>query len=204
MLVIVNTGLGNFGSVSNMLKKIGVESTISNDIDVINNASKLIMPGVGSFDYGMRRLKELNLIQVLNTRVINEKCPVLGICLGMQLMTRGSEEGTEPGLGWVDAVTVKFKHDKRNEALKTPHMGWNAVFPEINAKLFGHSHEEQRFYFVHSYYIQPSTDAIVSATCNYGKQFCCAIENGNIFGTQFHPEKSHRYGISLLKRFSEI
>jgi imidazole glycerol-phosphate synthase subunit HisH len=203
MIVIVDYKVGNLGSIYNMLKKIGVPSEISSDEEKISMASKLILPGVGSFDTGMKKLNETGLTGLLNKKVLEEKVPVLGICLGMQLLTDKSEEGSIPGLGWVNGLAKKFMFDK-DSMIKVPHMGWNYVIPQKDSRLFYEMYDEPRFYFVHSYYIElDDPDEILSKT-SYGIDFCSSLEKDNIFGVQFHPEKSHKFGMKLLKNFSEL
>ena len=203
MLVIVDYGLGNLGSIQNMLKKIGVKALISSDCSIIQQATKLILPGVGSFAFAMNQLADLNLIDVLNKKVLEEKTPILGICLGVQLFTSFSEEGNCNGLNWIEANTVKFSFKESNELLKIPHMGWNDVYPTKQSKLFEGMPEDSRFYFVHSYYIQPKHEQDALLKSNYGFDFTCALEKDNIVGVQFHPEKSHKFGMQLLRNFVE-
>lgn len=203
MIVIVDYGMGNIASIKNMLRKIGAEATLSSDPDEILQADKLILPGVGSFDYGMEQLSKRGLIKVLNQKVIDQKTPLLGICLGMQLLTQSSEEGTLKGLGWIDAHTKKFKFDDKLE-LRVPHMGWNqVVFDEKNI-LFKDMYDQAKFYFVHSYYVECKSEKNVGALTTYGYDFACSIIKDNIIGVQFHPEKSHKYGMKLFKNFVEL
>lgn len=201
MLLIVDYGLGNLVSVKNMFKKLGINVLVSDQIHEIEKADKLILPGVGAFDNGMNLIKSKNLLQVLNKKVIDEKTPVLGICLGMQLLTKGSEEGKETGLGWIDAQTVKFDFPDRK--LKIPHMGWNYIDVKKENKLIG-LNERKRFYFVHSYYVKCANVEDSIATCSYGTEFTCMINHENIYGAQFHPEKSLQFGMELLTNFSNI
>lgn len=202
MIAILDYGVGNVKSISNMLRKIGVESVITADIEVLKSAAKYILPGVGAFDYGMTRLNQSGVIPTLENEVLHNKKPILGICLGMQLLTRRSDEGIENGLGWVDAETLKFKLDASQYSI--PHMGWNEVKPKSNQLLFQGLYEEARFYFVHSYFVSCANDDNVAASCNYGGDFPCSVRKENIYGVQFHPEKSHKYGMQLLKNFSEL
>lgn len=199
MIAIVDYGLGNLGSISNMVKKVGGKSLITSNLDEIKKAKKLILPGVGSFDNGMKQLRELGLIDILNKKVFEEKTPIMGICLGMQLMTKSSQEGNLSGLGWIDAQSKRFKSD----SLKVPHMGWNIVYQHKESKLFSQIDGEQRFYFVHSYFVDCKRDDDILTTTFYGHDFVSSFEKDNIVGVQFHPEKSHRFGMSLFKNFLE-
>jgi len=201
MLLIIDYGLGNLVSVKNMFKKLGVDAVISDDISKISSASKLILPGVGAFDNGMTLIKQKGLLDTLNNRVLHDKIPVLGICLGMQLLTKSSEEGKEKGLGWVDAETVKFTFTDKK--LKIPHMGWNYVDVKKENKLIDKK-PGQRFYFVHSYYVKCNNQDDVIASCNYGNDFTCIFNHDNIYGAQFHPEKSLRFGMEVLGNFSKL
>lgn len=202
MIVIVNYGLGNLGSIQNMLKKIGVESIISSEHDVIQKADKLILPGVGNFGKGMQEVEKDGLKDLLNKKVLVEKTPILGICLGMQLMTGESEESDLKGLGWISAKTIKF--DFEGIKMKVPHMGWNTVEARNENKLIEKSEEEIRYYFVHSYYVKVSDDRHSIAKTNYGVEFDSAFQKDNIYGVQFHPEKSHKFGMKLLSNFSKL
>jgi glutamine amidotransferase len=198
MIVIVDYGTGNVGAVANMLRKAGARARISASTADIEAADKLVLPGVGHFDSGMRKLGDTGLVPALNEQVLSRRKPVLGICLGMQMMTRGSEEGSTPGLGWIDAYTHRFPD---LAGLRVPHMGWNTVRPEKQASLFARGGDTERFYFVHSYFVKTADPDRVAATCGYGIDFAAAFEAENIFGVQFHPEKSHLFGMGLLKRF---
>jgi glutamine amidotransferase len=202
MITIVDYGMGNLGSIRNMLKKVGADSEITSDTEKIKHASKLILPGVGAFDAGMTRLKESGLQDLLNEKVLLQKTPVLGICLGMQLMTQGSEEGTLPGLGWINGQSVRF-NPPPGDPRKVPHMGWNLVTPCKNSSLLADTEPEERFYFVHSYYVQCRDPGDVLLLANYGHNFTAAFEVGNVIGVQFHPEKSHKFGMRLLRNFAE-
>jgi glutamine amidotransferase len=202
MITIVDYGIGNLGSIQNMLKKVGFESQISSDADTIGAAAKLIMPGVGAFDTGMRELARSGLIPVLQKKVLEQGTPILGICLGMQLFAHASEEGQLPGLGWIDASVKRFEV-AAGSRLKVPHMGWNIVHAEKESALTKDLEDEERFYFVHSYYVDCKDRGDVLLTANYGHQFDAAFEHKNILGVQFHPEKSHKFGMRLLRNFGE-
>jgi len=204
MIVIIDYGMGNLSSIQNMLKKISVKSIISSNISVIKNADKLILPGVGSFDNGMGNLQKMSLISVLNKKVLIDKTLILGICLGMQLISKRSEEGRLPGLGWIEAEAVKFKFDNNHANLKIPHIGWNTIKIKKDCLLFKDMEENARFYFVHSYHLICTRGEDIAAMTDYGYEFPSIIQKENIFGVQFHPEKSHKFGKQLLKNFVEI
>ena len=194
--------MGNVGSIANMLKKVGAEATITGDPRVIASADKLILPGVGAFDNAMRELSSRSLIPVLREQVIERGKQILGLCLGMQLFTEGSEEGRATGLGWVPGRAVRFRASAESGALKVPHMGWNIATPTTADPLFAGLDYDARFYFVHSFHVS-CDDASVLAITNYGAPFVSAIRKRNIAGVQFHPEKSHRFGMRLLRNFAE-
>jgi len=208
MVVIVDYGIGNLGSIANMLKQIGVHTSISSDADEILAADRLILPGVGAFDAGMSRLEERGLIPLLNHKVIAEGTPILGICLGLQLFAQGSEEGQLPGLGWINARALKFNFEQGAEQprhrLRIPHMGWNEIEVTKEHNLLTNLGAGARFYFVHSYYMRCQQEEIVLANTTYGFPFHSIIGKGNIMGTQFHPEKSHRFGMQLLANFVQF
>jgi glutamine amidotransferase len=202
MIAIIDYDVGNRGSIANMLRKLGCEAVVTRDPAALRSATKLILPGIGAFDHGMQKLAEHDLIDVLNERVLTHRVPVLGICLGMQLFGQGSEEGSRPGLGWVAARSVRFRSEPASP-LKIPHMGWNTVTPaqpESNRLGLG---DDDRFYFVHSFHVVCEQADDVLATATYGEPFTAALGHGNIVGVQFHPEKSHRYGLRLLRWFAE-
>jgi len=201
MITIVNYGMGNLGSVVNMFKRIGFSTEIVEDPGLLLNATKILLPGVGSFDQAMKRINERGFLEVLNKKALVEKVPVLGICLGMQLLTRGSEEGVLPGLSWIKADTLKFPP---NSGLKVPHMGWNRVFNASPSTLTSNLPDEPRFYFVHSYRVKVDNEADSILKCSYGLDFDAAVQHDNIFGTQFHPEKSHKFGMRFLENFAKI
>jgi len=203
MIAIINYGMGNLGSVSNMFKKIGEDAIITSDLNEIANAEKLLLPGVGSFDAAMKRIKENHLLDLLNELVIEKRKPILGICLGMQLLFESSEEGSLHGLGWIKGKVLNYKN-RIPDSLKIPHMGWNDVTIKKTTQLTKGFDDEIRFYFVHSYFAKVFNDEDRLMTCDYGITFDSSIHHENIFGVQFHPEKSHRYGMQLLKNFAEL
>jgi len=200
-IVIIDYGLGNVGSIRNMLKKIGAEGTMSSNVSDIERAEKLILPGVGNFDQGMRNLEALGLVPVLEDKVIQKKTPILGICLGMQLFARKSEEGESTGLGWIDAEVVRFKFGDKERHLKIPHMGWNLVEIRQKNPLFEEMYPEPRFYFVHSYHLACRNEEEVLTQTFHGYKFVSSVKKENIYGVQFHPEKSHKFGMKLLDSF---
>lgn len=200
MVTIVDYGVGNLASIANMARKAGTQCVISSQPADVLAADKLILPGVGAFDRGMANLEERGLIPALNERAIGRGVPTLGLCLGMQLLGRGSEEGTRPGLGWLEADTVRFKFTA-DSPLKVPHMGWNFIEPAAPAALVEHLPAEPRFYFVHSFYLACDDPGDVMCWTTYGDRFASGIHKGNLWGTQFHPEKSHSFGLALLKNF---
>lgn len=201
MIVIVDYGMGNLGSIVNMFKKIGAKALISGDPKIIATASKLLLPGVGSFDRAMESIHERGLKPVLDEQALVVKKPILGICLGLQLLTRGSEEGKLPGLGWVAADTVRFPSMPR---LRIPHMGWNVVHPATPSLLTQNMPLESRYYFVHSYHVRVDEEHNSILKCQYGVSFDAAVQKENIYGVQFHPEKSHRFGMQLLRNFAAL
>ena len=203
MITIIDYKTGNLGSIQNILKRIGENSIVTSDKSEIAKAKKIILPGVGAFDTGMNNLKALDLIGVLNEKALADKIPVLGICLGMQLLSKGSEEGSQPGLGWINADTLRFRFIDTTE-FKIPHMGWNFVDCKKAGNLFDNMHPDPRFYFVHSYYFSANEKEDILATTTYEIEFTSAIEKGNILGVQFHPEKSHKFGLKLLKNFVDL
>jgi len=203
MITIIDYKTGNLGSIQNILKRIGEQSVVTSDKNEIAKAKKLILPGVGAFDTGMRNLNDLGLVNVLNEKVINEKTPVLGICLGMQLLSEGSEEGMLRGLGWIRAKTVRFQFIDTIE-YKIPHMGWNFIKQHKASRLFENMYPEARFYFVHSFYFRAGNTEDIVTTTTYETEFTSSVEHENILGVQFHPEKSHKFGMKLLKNFVDF
>lgn len=206
MITIVDYGMGNLGSIANMFKKIGFASRITGELSEIDAAEKILLPGVGAFDTAMARIKENGLLDVLNRKALEEQIPILGICLGMQLLTDSSEEGSLPGLGWIPAKTLAFKGRIDTPPYKVPHMGWNIVEKHTPSPLTEgfEEFEEIRFYFVHSYYVQCKDERNSILRTTHGLTFDSAIQKDNIFGAQFHPEKSHKFGMKLLENFARL
>jgi glutamine amidotransferase len=204
MVTIIDYGAGNIKSIMNMLKRIGEDCIITNDYKMILNAEKIILPGVGHFNYGMKKLKEYNLVNALNEVVINKKKPILGICLGAQLMCKFSAEGNIYGLNWFDVNVQKFERDKLMSKYKIPHMGWNHITDPKYSALYSNMGFEKRFYFVHSFHFVTEDQSIVLSTTTYGYDFVSALHHQNIYAVQFHPEKSHRYGLKLMENFIKL
>lgn len=201
MIAIIDYGIGNVSSIVNMLKKIGVEAILAKTTKDIELAEKIILPGVGAFDTGMRKLKESGLIDAILTHATKEK-PILGICLGMQMLGERSEEGIESGLGLIPFETVRFKLEDRKD-LKIPHMGWDIVSMELKYDpILKGLDGIQRYYFVHSYHAKCDKNENILMNCEYGYQFPAAVKNNKIYGFQFHPEKSHKFGMALLENFA--
>ena len=202
MIGIIDYGMGNVGSLINMVERLGVNTTIITSPEDLNSADKLILPGVGSFDNGITHLMESGILESLNYKVLIEKTPILCICLGMQLITKSSEEGKLKGLGWIDAECFRFSFS--DNTIKIPHMGWNTVQFYKDSNLIKAIPENPRFYFVHSYYVKCNQESDVLATTNYFSDFVSMFSRENIYATQFHPEKSHRYGMGLIQSFIEL
>lgn len=200
-VVIIDYNMGNLRSVQKAFEKVGCNAIVSNDIDTIKNADKIVLPGVGAFKDGMKHLAELNLIDILNEEVIVNKKPFLGICLGMQLLSKKSyENGQTNGLGWIDAEVVKFDFIDFDKKLKIPHIGWNNTSYKNKNKLFKKIPNNSDFYFVHSYHFNTQEDVITSTT-DYGFDFISSINKDNIYAFQFHPEKSQTVGLQLIENF---
>lgn len=203
MIVIIDHGMGNLGSVHNMLRKIGAEAVRSADPEVIARADKLILAGIGAFDGAAGRLADLDLVDLLDEMVLERRVPTLGVCLGMQLMARSSEEGARNGLGWLDAEVRRFSFEP-GLRLPVPHNGWEVVTPARPSPLFDPDGAELRFYFSHAYHLVCHDPSDLAATATYGYEFAAAVHRGNIFGTQFHPEKSHIFGLEIYRRFAGL
>jgi len=202
-IAVVDYGHGNLGSIKNMLKKIGASCVIASQSSQLESAEKIILPGVGAFDSGMRALKEKGLLEGLLKKATKDNTYLLGVCLGMQMLGESSEEGELQGLGLIQGHCRKFPV-KADSRLKVPRMGWSEVTPKPNALLFNEIDSPPRFYFVHSYYFECDNLSHVAATSKYGITYTAAIQSGNIFGVQFHPEKSHKFGMRLLRNFVEL
>lgn len=199
MVGIINYGLGNLGSIQNMLKVIGEKAVISSNPEELDKCDRYILPGVGAFDAGMQKLNESGLSSYLKEKATDEKKPILGICLGMQLLGRKSEEGSLSGLGLIPFDNIRFKLENTN--LKVPHMGWDIVDFKQDIPLLRGLEGTQRYYFVHSYHAKCDYKENILMTCDYGYVFAASVVKDNIFGVQFHPEKSHNFGMALLRNF---
>lgn len=202
IITLVDYGLGNIQAFINIYKRLNINVRVAKTCDELSRAEKIILPGVGAFDWAMQKLENSGMRATLDELVLKKQCPVLGVCVGMQMMAMNSEEGELPGLGWFDAAVKRFDERLFTQKTHLPHMGWNDVTP-VACDLFG-GLESPRFYFLHSYYISPADPAQVLATSNYNGHFASAICSGRIYGVQFHPEKSHHWGIRLLKNFAEL
>ena len=202
MIIIVDYDAGNIGSIKNMLLRLGYNPIISNKTEDIEKASHLVLPGVGSFDYGMRKLNELGIIEILKEKVLKEKTPILGICLGAQLMCNKSEEGELKGLGWINGCVKKFPTYNYEKKFFVPFIGWDRPVIEKESKLLDNL-LDNRFYFVHSYYMECFVETDILSSNQYSVKFHSSFEKTNILGVQFHPEKSHSFGKRLLKNFIE-
>jgi len=204
MITLVNYGLGNIQAFANIYNRLNIPVFIANTHDELARADKIILPGVGAFDWAMTKLNESGMRGCLDDIVIVRRRPVLGVCVGMQMMARRSEEGLLEGLGWIDAEVREFDEAGFTQKTYLPHMGWNDAQPKRTECLFRGLDTDARFYFLHSYYFLPGSVETVLAETDYNGPFVSAVNLGNVFGTQFHPEKSHQWGIQLLKNFAEL
>jgi len=204
MIGIVNYGLGNVKAFANIYKKLDIPAVIVNCSDDLKQVTKLILPGVGSFDYAMQRLNDSGMKQDLDRLVIETRKPILGVCVGMQMFCASSEEGILPGLGWLNGEVRKFDFNSAKRPIPVPHMGWNNVRVVKENELFRDLGDDSRFYFLHSYFFKSRAEQDVIATADYGGEFACSLNERNIFGVQFHPEKSHHWGITLLANFAKL
>ena len=203
MIALVNYGLGNILAFANIYKRLNIPVIVADTPDQLGQADKIVLPGVGSFDWAMARLNESGMRACLDDLVVRQRRPVLGVCVGMQMMAQRSDEGDLPGLGWIDAEVKRFDETIFSQKTHLPHMGWNDVLPHSSSCIYKKM-ESPRFYFLHSYYFLPQNPDDVLAITDYNGPFASSIRSGNIFGTQFHPEKSHHCGIQLLKNFAEL
>jgi imidazole glycerol-phosphate synthase subunit HisH len=203
MVAIIDYGVGNLTSILNMHRRLGIEAAITGEAALIQRADRLLIPGVGHFDTCMQNFCNSGLRSLVEKRALEDKVPVLGICVGAQMMTRGSEEGNEKGLGWVNADTVRFRLNG-NSGLKVPHMGWTDLRPARTSDLWTGMPDEPRFYFAHSYHFSFDSPEYVTGTADYGYDFVCAFRKENVYGVQFHPEKSHKYGMKLIANFAAL
>ena len=204
MIAILDYGLGNIQAFLDIYKKLNINAAIVSIPEDLQKAKKLVLPGVGAFDWAMKRLNESGLRNMLDELVLNKNIPILGICVGMQMMAKISEEGSLDGLGWIEGEVVKFDQSKFSQPTHLPHMGWNDVEPTSKNGLFKNLETGSRFYFLHSYYFSPYSHENLLSTTNYNVSFASSVNRNNIYGVQFHPEKSHNWGIQLLKNFAEI
>ena len=204
MISIIDYGLGNILAFVNIYKKLNISAGIVTTSEQLKTAEKIILPGVGSFDWAMTRLKDSGMRDTLDHLVLEKKVPVLGICVGMQMMANRSDEGEMEGLGWIDAEVKKFDETNFIQATHLPHMGWNDVTPVKTSCLFSQLENDARFYFLHTYYLSHKTQEQVLAQTDYSGLFTSSVHRENVYGVQFHPEKSHRWGVQLLKNFAEI
>lgn len=201
LVVVVDSGVGNLGAIPNMLARVGARAVVSKDPSVIDQADRIVLPGVGSFDAAMRNLIHAGVLDVLKEKVIEGGTPLLGLCLGMELLADRSEEGIKPGLGWIPGVVLRFDFAHLETAPRVPHMGWNIVTRTRDVPILDDLGDRPRFYFAHSYYFQPAQEASVVGLTNYGGQFASVLQRDNITGIQFHPEKSHRFGLAVFRNF---
>ncbi|HEX7780573.1 MAG TPA: imidazole glycerol phosphate synthase subunit HisH [Vicinamibacterales bacterium] len=204
MITIVDYGLGNIRAFLNVYRRLNIDAQTATTADELRGASKVILPGVGAFDHAMDRLTQSGMRDMLDDLALRQRVPILGVCVGMQILGRASDEGRLPGLGWIDGRVKALDTLTPGETLPVPHMGWNDVRPRSRNRLFEDLDREARFYFLHSYYFECDRDQDAIAVANYGVDFACAANAGNVFGVQFHPEKSHRYGARLLRNFAEM
>jgi imidazole glycerol-phosphate synthase subunit HisH len=204
MITIVDYGLGNIRAFLNMYHRLNIEAKTAATAAALADASKVVLPGVGSFDDAMARLAQSGMREALADLALRQRVPILGVCVGMQMLGHGSDEGELPGLGWIDGWVKSLEARPSADTLPVPHMGWNDVRPVVKSRLFDQLDSDARFYFLHSYYFVCERDEDQLAVADYGSDFACAVHADNIFGVQFHPEKSHHYGARLLQNFAEM
>ena len=204
MIALINYGSGNIQAISNIYKRLNIQHMIASKPEDLLLATKIILPGVGAFDQAIGELEKSQMRQALEEHVLGKKKNILGICVGMQLLAKDSEEGKEKGLGWIDGSVIKFDHSKFHQSTHLPHMGWNTVKPIKTNPLFYDIDLNLGYYFLHSYYFSCNKQDDILAVTHYGEEYASAIHSGNIYGVQFHPEKSHSSGIQLLKNFANL
>ena len=204
MITIVDYGLGNIRAFLNVYKRLNIAARSVSDAEGLRGAERIILPGVGHFDHAMERLESSGMRETLDAMVLGAKVPVLGVCVGMQMLATSSEEGSRPGLGWIDGRVRAFASWEPTAALPMPHMGWNDVRPTTSGSIFDDLEADSRFYFLHSYFFECAREQDALAVASYGADFACAVRHGNIHGVQFHPEKSHHFGTRLLQNFAEL
>lgn len=204
MIAILNYGLGNITAFANVYKRLNIPVVVASSPAELKNATHLILPGVGSFDHAMELFNLSGMREPVEKLVRGQAMPILGICVGMQMLANASSEGCEPGLGWIEGKVSGFVENPCSAQLPLPHMGWNDVSLKGKQSLFRGLENDTKFYFLHSYYFACQNDADIAATANYGFDFACAVNRGNVYGVQCHPEKSHHWGMTLLKNFSEL
>lgn len=204
MITIIDYGLGNVLAFVNVYRRLNIPVSVAGRAEGLSGATRLILPGVGAFDHAMERLDGSGMRREVERMVLEQGVPVLGICVGMQMLAASSEEGKLPGLGWIDGTVKRFDVSALPPGTRLPHMGWNDVKPVEYNTLFKGMEGDARFYFLHSYYFHCTRSEDLLALCDYGTAFSCAVRSGNIYGVQFHPEKSHHWGTRLLKNFAEL
>ncbi len=204
MITIIDYGIGNLQAFLNVYKRLNIDATVAKESADLRGATKVILPGVGHFDHAMQQLNETGMREQLDDLVLEQKVPVLGVCVGMQMLAKASDEGASPGLGWIDGRVRGFSSWEPAGELPLPHMGWNDVRPVADSPLFDQLEDDARFYFLHSFFFECGSDANVLAVAQYGADFSCAVHADNIYGVQFHPEKSHHFGTRLLQNFAEL
>jgi len=204
MIGIIDYGSGNVHAIANIYKQLNIEYIVSNNLEELDSADKFILPGVGDFDDTMEQLRNKNLIDFLNNQVLVLKKPIVGVCVGMQIMAKSSEEGQTPGFGWIDATVKQLDSSKLAIKPYLPHLGWNQSIPVIEHPLFMGINEERGFYFLHSYYMDCNSSSDIISHTFYGESFCSVVQHENVYGIQFHPEKSHENGLLIFKNFANL